>query len=69
MRLNSDDPDTPVEEVIECMNEVRKAGKIRVFGVSNWTHERIAEANAYAASKGKVLRRNRMRRKKAAWRR
>lgn len=50
--LHRDDPDTPVEEVIECMNEARKAGKIRVFGVSNWTHERIAEANAYADSKG-----------------
>ena len=50
--LHRDDPNTPVEELIECLNEAWNAGKIRVFGASNWTHERIMEANAYAASKG-----------------
>ena len=49
--LHRDDPNTPVSEIIDTLNECKKAGKIRVFGVSNWTHERIAEANAYAASK------------------
>ena len=28
------------------------AGRIRVFGGSNWTHQRLAEANAYAAAHG-----------------
>ena len=50
--LHRDDPKTPVSEVIDTLNECKEAGKIRVFGVSNWTHERIAEANAYAESKG-----------------
>ncbi len=50
--LHRDDPKTPVSEIIDTLNECKKAGKIRVFGVSNWTHERIAEANAYAESKG-----------------
>ena len=47
--LHRDDPKTPISEFMETLNECKKAGKIRVFGVSNWTHERIAEANRYAA--------------------
>lgn len=50
--LHRDDPQTPVAEIIDTLNECKRKGKIRVFGVSNWTHERIAEANTYAASKG-----------------
>lgn len=48
--LHRDDPDTPVEEIIDCLNRCKQAGKIRTFGVSNWTHQRIAQANAYAVS-------------------
>ena len=50
--LHRDDPKTPVGEVIEALNEAQEQGKIRVFGVSNWTHERIVEANAYAKEHG-----------------
>ena len=50
--LHRDDPNTPVGEFIECLNEAKRQGKIRVFGASNWTHERIAEANAYAQAHG-----------------
>ena len=50
--LHRDDPNTPVEEFIETLNEIKNAGKIKVFGVSNWTHQRIEAANKYAASKG-----------------
>ena len=50
--LHRDDPDTPAGETIETLNEAKKAGKIRVFGVSNWTAERIREANRYAEEKG-----------------
>lgn len=50
--LHRDDPNTPVPEIIDTLNACKRAGKIRAFGVSNWTHERIEEANAYAASKG-----------------
>ena len=42
----------PVGGCVETLNEAWRAGKIRVFGVSNWTHERIDEANAYAAAHG-----------------
>ncbi len=50
--LHRDDPNTPVGEFIECLNEQQQARKIRVFGVSNWTRERIEEANAWAAAHG-----------------
>ena len=50
--MHRDDPHTPVEEFIETLNEARQAGMIRLFGVSNWTHERIAAANRYAEEKG-----------------
>ncbi len=50
--LHRDDPKTPVGELIECLNEAADQGKIKVFGVSNWTCERIEEANAYARERG-----------------
>lgn len=50
--LHRDDPTTPVEEYIETLNKARAAGKIKLFGASNWTHQRIAEANHYAQEKG-----------------
>ena len=50
--MHRDDPGTPVEEFIDTLNEARRQGMIRLFGVSNWTHERIAAANRYAAAKG-----------------
>ena len=50
--LHRDDPETPVSELVEALNEQKAKGRIRSFGVSNWTHARIQEANAYAAAHG-----------------
>lgn len=50
--LHRDDPATPIPEIMETLNDAKNAGKIKVFGASNWTHERIAEANKYAAEHG-----------------
>ena len=50
--LHRDDPNTPVEEFVDTLNEAKEEGKIKVFGVSNWTHQRIETANRYAESKG-----------------
>lgn len=47
--LHRDDPDTPVGAIIEALNEHLEAGTIQSIGVSNWTHDRIQEANDYAA--------------------
>lgn len=50
--LHRDDPSVPVGPIVEVLNEHLRAGKIRAFGGSNWTHTRIAQANAYAAEHG-----------------
>lgn len=47
--LHRDDPDIGAGEIVEIMNALHGEGKIGAFGVSNWTHRRIAEANEYAA--------------------
>ena len=44
-----DQPDMPVEPVVEVLNELKEAGKIKRFGGSNWTVERVKELNEYAA--------------------
>lgn len=46
--LHRDDLKVEVGPIVEVLNEYHKAGKIGAFGASNWTHQRIAEANAYA---------------------
>jgi aryl-alcohol dehydrogenase-like predicted oxidoreductase len=50
--LHRDDPSRPVGPIVEALNEHWRAGKIRAFGGSNWTHERIQAANDYAAAHG-----------------
>ena len=50
--LHRDDPHTPVGEYIETLNEAKRSCLIRLFGVSNWTTERIREANRYAEEHG-----------------
>lgn len=52
--LHRDNPDMPVGEIVDMMDEHVKAGKIRALGVSNWTVARINEANAYAKAHGKT---------------
>lgn len=52
--LHRDDTKVSPGPVLEILNEYHKAGKIGAFGGSNWTHERIREANQYAAEHGLV---------------
>jgi aryl-alcohol dehydrogenase-like predicted oxidoreductase len=52
--LHRDDPDVPAGVMVEAFNAHLEAGRIRAFGGSNWTHQRIAEANAYAKAHGLV---------------
>ena len=49
--LHRDDPTAPVSGIVGILNEHLKAGRIRAFGGSNWSHERIAQANEYARKK------------------
>ena len=46
--LHRDDPKCDVGKIIEIFNDIYASGKIHSFGVSNWTHTRIAQANEYA---------------------
>lgn len=50
--LHRDNPQVPVGEFIDVLNEHYQAGRIRLFGGSNWTVDRIESANAYAQNKG-----------------
>lgn len=50
--LHRDDPAVPVGPIVEVFNEHLRAGRIRAFGGSNWTHERLQAANDYAAAHG-----------------
>jgi aryl-alcohol dehydrogenase-like predicted oxidoreductase len=49
--LHRDDPEVPVGPIVEVLNEHKAAGRIRAFGGSNWSHERVQEANAYAVAR------------------
>ena len=46
--LHRDDPDAPVGPIVEILNQYQAAGKIGVFGGSNWSVERLEAANEYA---------------------
>ncbi len=47
--LHRDDPEVSVAPIVDVLNRCYDEGKIGAFGVSNWTIERITEANEYAA--------------------
>lgn len=50
--LHKDDPARPVEPIVDVLDQHVASGKIAAFGASNWSCERIAAANAYAARAG-----------------
>jgi aryl-alcohol dehydrogenase-like predicted oxidoreductase len=50
--LHKDDPDADVGPIVEALNEEAQAGRIKAFGGSSWSQQRLAEANAYAADHG-----------------
>lgn len=49
--LHRDNAEVPVGEFVDVLNEHQRAGRIRAFGVSNWTLDRVEAANAYAKKK------------------
>jgi len=52
--LHRDDPLYPVEPLVDTLNAEVRAGRIRAFGVSNWTTKRIEKANTYAERSGQA---------------
>ncbi|MEM9252498.1 MAG: aldo/keto reductase [Planctomycetota bacterium] len=51
--MHRDNLDIPVGEFVDCLSAHVDAGRIKVFGGSNWSLERLLEANAYAKANGK----------------
>jgi aryl-alcohol dehydrogenase-like predicted oxidoreductase len=50
--LHRDDPNAPFELIMDTLNEHMRAGRLRTIGASNWSHQRIEAANAYAQANG-----------------
>jgi predicted dehydrogenase/diketogulonate reductase-like aldo/keto reductase len=50
--MHRDNPEVPVGEFVDVLNEHVRAGRIRVFGGSNWSLDRVSAANRYAKRKG-----------------
>jgi len=52
--LHRDDPDVPVGPIVDVLNLLVREGKVGAFGGSNWSTERLEEANAYATATGQI---------------
>lgn len=52
--LHRDDERVPVSDIMDVLHDIYLRGYADFIGVSNWTSERIAAANAYAQEKGLV---------------
>lgn len=52
--LHRDNPAIPAGELMDCLDEFVCSGGVRHLACSNWTPERIAEANAYARANGRT---------------
>lgn len=50
--LHRDNPDYPVGEIVDVLNEQKELGRIGIIGGSNWSMERIKAANEYATANG-----------------
>jgi len=51
--LHRDDPQVPVGEWVDALEEERAAGRISTYGGSNWSRQRMDAANAYADTNGR----------------
>ncbi|WP_127142988.1 aldo/keto reductase [Pelagibacterium montanilacus] len=51
--MHRDNLDIPVGEFVDVLDDFARKGTIRAFGGSNWTLERLGEANAYAQRAGR----------------
>lgn len=50
--LHRDNPEMPIGEIIELMEDFVRDGKIRYYGGSNYSVDRVSEGMRYAAEKG-----------------
>ena len=52
--LHRDNREYPVGEIVDVLHEFKEAGKIGLYGGSNWKADRVRAANDYAAANGKT---------------
>ncbi|MFC7458354.1 aldo/keto reductase [Brachybacterium sp. GCM10030267] len=52
--MHRDNLEVPVGEFVDVMDEHLRAGRFRAYGGSNWTPERVDEANDYARRNGRT---------------
>lgn len=52
--MHRDNLEVGVDEFIDAMEEERAQGRVRAYGVSNWTIDRVEQATAYATKNGKA---------------
>jgi aryl-alcohol dehydrogenase-like predicted oxidoreductase len=50
--LHRDDPAVPPGEIVEALATHLRWGRLRAYGGSNWTHQRLAAANEAARARG-----------------
>lgn len=50
--LHRDDENKPIEEIIDILEALKKEGKIRYYGLSNYKKYRLERAKKYLAEKG-----------------
>jgi aryl-alcohol dehydrogenase-like predicted oxidoreductase len=50
--LHRDNPVVPVGRIVDRLNQELVRGTILAFGASNWSYERVEEANSYAKQHG-----------------
>jgi predicted dehydrogenase/predicted oxidoreductase len=50
--MHRDNSEVPIGEFVEVLNEHKQAGRLTLFGGSNWSVDRINAANRYAKRKG-----------------
>ena len=52
--MHRDNPDVPVDEFVDLFTRLNKAGKVGIWGGSNWTIERLGAAQDAARAAGKL---------------
>lgn len=50
--LHRDDPSAPLEPILESLALFQREGRIKAWGVSNWTHDRLRALDAMARAAG-----------------
>lgn len=50
--MHRDDPNMPVGPLLDRLEKHRLEGKIKAYGLSNWTNERVEETMDYCRAKG-----------------